>query len=164
MTSMIMTRSFADHAGLVWPPDVAEMVGDNDGTRRFVTWREIHNQRRERQADRLACLRGPAEPAVLPCYVWTFPNDWIFPYGGWFCYVVTLHFTIAVNFKGFDDDLATSIMTALPLGLFLTENFDRWMEEFTRQHPRKKHPHDPREAGSVVGWLEDRLRFTLEKP
>ena len=72
---------------------------------------------------------------------------------------------IAVNFRGFKDTLATSIMRAMPLGFLPAPAvFDEWMETFTEAYPRQKHKHDPRKAGSKVGWLHNRETFTLERP
>jgi hypothetical protein len=161
--SFVMTRSFAEALGIRWPDNAAQVVGDHRG-HRVVTWDELLARRREQQASRLASIRRPAEPTVLPCYVWTFFNSsWI--YHGWHCYVVTRHFDFPVNFRGFREELAISIMQACPLGLFpVEENFDKWMKELAKQHPRRKPRKDPRKAGSVIGWLEHRRRFTLHRP
>jgi len=160
----IMHRSFAEAMGFDWPPEVALLEGldARDATR--VTWDDVHDERRKRQARILAWKREPELPDVLPAYVWAFYNRQLFPYHGWYCYVVTRHFQVAVNFQGFDAELATSLMEAIPMGLFpMPENFDGWMKELARRYPRR-HPHDPRKAGSVVGWLERKRRFTLERP
>jgi len=163
--SFVMTRSFAENMGVQWPPEMALKEGDYPGQVRYVTWEELHARRRQRQSRRLDQIRAPLEPAVVPCYVWTFHNDWVMPYGGWWCYVVARQFRIGVNRYRIDEPLALSIMRALPLGLFpIVDNFEKWMVELATQHPRSSHQTDSREAGVVFGWLEDRQRFTRNRP
>ena len=163
MMNSIMNRSFAQHMGFKWRSDVACLVNG-----KAVTWREVHDRRRERQARILEWKRRVPEPLIAPCYLWTFFNSG-FIYYGWYCYVVTLHDEIAVNFRGFNEHLARSIMEAVPVGMLpVTENFERWMKKFAKTHPRK-HPRDRRRAGSVVGWLTTSEygtaeRFTLDRP
>ena len=155
-----MHRSFAEAFGFNWRPDVAMVVNGKP-----VTWAEVHENRRKRDERNVGWKRRVEEPAILPAYVWTFFNRQSIPYHGWYCYVVTRHDDIAVNFLRFDRELAESIMRAVPLGVSPTEaNFERWMRKFAKQHPRPRHPKDPRQAGSIVGWLERRKWFTLERP
>lgn len=162
----IILRSALEPGGFLYDPDrtvPADLARIVDG--RIVTWAEIHARRGEDQRRRVAWKRGDNDlPGVLPCYVWTFYNRQAIPYGGWWCYVVTRHFDIGVNFRGFEKDLAESIMRAVPCGLLPCEdNFYRWMEAFAKQYPRPKRTRDRRKAGSIVGWLHDRRRFTLER-
>lgn len=163
-----MLRSFAEAMGVEWPPEVAAIETDvswRSPGRHIVTWAELHERRREHQAEILERIRRVELPPVLPCYVWTFFNRQMIPYHGWHCYVVTRHFDVAVTFRGFNEPLAMSIMQAVPCGLLpCPENFDLWMESFASKHPRRKRKGDPRKAGSIIGWLEGRCRFTLEKP
>ncbi len=163
----VMDRKAAIAWGVVdrWPRDAALKVGDHraPGGFRFITWGELHRHRQQRDQERLAFKRRVDEPASRPCYVWTFDNGPIIPYGGWWCYVVMLNDRIGVNFRGLNEELALSIIQAVPCGLLpLLENFDQWMEAFAEQHPRK-HPKDPRRAGVIVGYLENRKHFTLER-
>ena len=163
--SFVMMRSFADAMGMKWPKNAAMKVGDYRSPQgfRFVTWAELHEERRTRQAKILKRIRRPPEPFVVPCFVWTFfvPG---FIYYGWHCYIVTRTFEVGVTFRDFDEKLAESVMKAVPMGMLpMTENFIVWMEKLAKQHPRK-HPRDKRKAGSVVGWLENRRRFTLDRP
>ena len=157
------------------PPNVAavEVYAGGDKKRVYVTWDEIMERRRRRQAERMERIRRPAEPAMLPCYVWTFFNKSDFYYG-WYCYVVTQHFQDAVNFRGFDEPLAMSIMMEIPLGFLpLKSNFDSWMAAFARAYPRSRGwpggkvlyrgKHDPRKAGTYFGWLKNRSTFSLER-
>ena len=157
----LMARSFAECMGITWPRDVAAVV---DG--RPVTWAEVHAARRKDQERRLANIRLAELPAISPAYVWTFFNSQAIPYHGWYCYVVTRYERVAVNFRGFETSLARSIMLAIPLGMLpLVENFEAWMEELSRQHPRQKLRTDRRKAGSAVGWYDrKRKQFTLTKP
>lgn len=138
------------------------------GRYREVSWSEILDMRRERQRERLERKRHffKHEPRVVPCYVWTFFNRAMIPYYGWYCYVVSRHFSIAVNFKGFRADLAESILRAIPLGFLPVADekcFYEWMEKFAETYPRT-HPIDKRKAGSLVGWITDRNTFTIERP
>ncbi len=176
----IITRKVYEPGGLGYiltdgkckplPPDVAYLRSGaglwGAGDLEPVTWAEIMDGRRERQAERLRRIRHlNDEPMVCPCYVWTFFNRQMIPYYGWYCYVVSRHFSIAVNFRGYNEKLATSIMTAVPLGILpLKENFYKWMEAFAKAYPRAKHRFDFRKAGSRVGWITDRQSFTLEHP
>ena len=163
----VMDRKAAIAWGVVdgWPRDAALKVGDHRAPAgfRFVTWKEMHRHRQQRDQERLAFKRRIDEPSVRPCCLWTFDNGPIVPYGGWWCYLVMLNDQIGVNFRGLNKELALSIMQAVPCGLLpLLENFDHWMEAFAEQHPRN-HPKDPRRAGSIVGWLKGRTRFALQR-
>lgn len=136
------------------------------GEYREVPWTEIMDKRRAWQKERLESKRYDwnREPRVVPCYVWTFFNRQMIPYHGWYCYVVSRYFSIAVNFRGFRTDLAESIMRAVPLGFLPdTHFFDEWMERFAETYPRN-HSKDKRKAGSRVGWITDRRVFTLDRP
>jgi hypothetical protein len=161
----VMMRSFADTMGFKWPKEVARIEFSGHGEKGHrVTWDEVMAARRKRQAERLENIMRPAEPEIVPCYVWTFFNRQEIPYHGWYCYVVSRYFSVSVNFRGFDRELAVSIMSAIPLGMLpIVENFSVWMPEFAKHYPRK-HPHDPRKAGSKVGWIKERNLFTLERP
>lgn len=162
--SAVMYRSFADTMGMKWPREVAYKVFDHAHRARSVTWAEVMQTRREKQARRLEDILRPEQPPIQPCYVWTFyvPG---FIYGGWWCYVITLRDQIAVNFRGFDKKLAESIMRAAPLGLLpVAENFDRWMPLLAKHHPRSKTRKDRRKAGRLVGWLQDERIFTISRP
>ncbi len=146
-------------------PNVAYLTRGHRNEMVAVTWDEVMADRRKRQTERLQQIRQECRPTVLPCYVWAFFNRQDIPYHGWYCYVVTRQFEIAVNFRGFRSELALSIMSAIPLGLFpMEENFEAWMEAFAKKHPRPKTKNDPRKAGTCVGWLSNERRFTLERP
>ena len=91
------------------------------------------------------------------------------PYHGWYCYVISRHFEIAVNFRGDKERLRTSIMNAMPLGFLpLRDSFDDWMEAFAETFPRPPWPRgereDQRKAGSRIGWIQNRETFSLERP
>ena len=163
--SMVMYRSFAEAMGFNWPREIAFVTDDYKGGYRQVTWKEVHKARTERMHRNLEWKRQIAEPTILPCYVWTFFNVQDIPYHGWYCYVVTRYFDIGVNFRGFDKDLAMSLMRTIPFGLLpLETNFYKWMELFAKNYPRKPHPKDKRKSGSLVGWLIDRKSFTFQRP
>ncbi len=162
-------------------PNVAGRIQD-DGIRcprewRDLTWDEVMTTRRKHQAEQLERIRRTIHrPAILPCYVWTFFNRQIFPYGGWYCYVVTRQFEDAVNFREFNAPLATSIMTEIPLGILpMAENFIAWMPAFARAYPRHRNwpggkvftpngKRDPRKSGVLHGWLINRRTFSLQRP
>jgi hypothetical protein len=162
----VMFRSFADSMGFKWPKEIARMEFNGHGGKAIrVTWDEVMDYRRKRQADRMEDIMRPSEPDIMPCYVWTFFNRQSIPYYGWYCYVVTRHSSDAVNFRGFDLELATSIMKEIPLGMLaIKENFTAWMQAFAETHPRAKHKDDPRKAGSRVGWIYKNRSFTLARP
>lgn len=57
-------------------------------------------------------------------------------------------------------------MREIPLGLLplpVEKCFDQWMEAFAKAFPRK-HPVDKRKAGSKVGWIARRERFSINRP
>jgi len=183
-------------AGAAFEPDPAGLVrhGDEDdladvqplqpldvahaaGAHRDVTWDEVMQQRRERQAERLARLREPVEPDVLPCYVWTFYNVQDIPYGGWHCYLITReHGDLAARGKyGTAAWLAENLMTEIQLGILpMVENFTTWMAMFAKKYPRARRwpdgkvfhhgQRDPRKAGVLHGWLKDRTTFSIQRP
>jgi hypothetical protein len=134
------------------------------GKPREVTWDELTERKRVRQRERLNRIRFvDPQPEIVPCYVWTFNNGAIIPYGGWWCYVVSRYFSIGVNRHGIKANLAESIMREIPLGyLPVKECFNDWMKAFAKAFPRS-HPKDHRQAGSKLGWLY-KGTFTLRKP
>lgn len=160
---MIMTRKAGDFYGMDWPRDVAYKETDVRGELKTITWAEVLDLRRQRQRGQMDDIRRVPTPRIVPCYVWTFRvPGWL--YGGWWAYVVTLRKSIAVNFRHFDLKLAMSIMESVPLGILpLEANFEAWMKELARRHPRKQ-MRDRRKAGSIVGWIDDGETFTVEKP
>ncbi len=159
---------------------IAPNVAGREKTGRFgaeewrdLTWDEVMQRRRERQAEQLERIRGRnSKPTVLPCYVWTFFNRQDFPFHGWYCYVVTREFgDVAVRGKhGDNEPLRESIMTEIPCGLLpMAENFEAWMAAFARKHPRRQPAfsrghRDPRKSGCHLGWLNDERTFSLQRP
>ena len=158
----IMHRSFAEGMGLKWAPDVAYVESGLRG-RGTVTWSEVMESRRQRQRQRLDYIRRPAPARVQPCYVWVFlvPG---FPFGGWWCYLVTRREQIAVERVVIMRKLTESIMRAAPCGFLpVVERFGEWMPACAAQYPRQRCK-DPRPAGSVVGWLVDGKEFVRTRP
>lgn len=159
----LITRSFADTMGLDWPPEIACIVND-----RRVTWAEMGEQKRQRQREELARKRRVEPPRIVPAYAWTFfVPGWL--YAGWHCWLVTRREQFGVRWsdrgKWSQPKLAESIMRAWPMGLLpMPENFERWMELLAKTRPRR-HPRDPRRAGSLVGWYDKQWsgRFALAK-
>lgn len=151
----------------------------DDGEWHDVTWDEIMERRRLRQAEIMERRLRPAEPTVLPCYVWTFFISG-FPFGGWHCYIVTRRFgDISLSFyrrrPSHYMEVAEQVMRAFPCGLLpLAENFETWMAAFAKRYPRSRNwpggkvlhhgEHDPRMAGLAYGWLTDRRTFSLQRP
>lgn len=172
----IIDRSVYEPGGLVWlmtggrckplPKDVAYLVSDYRG-RREVTWREVMEERRERQAEDLEWNRRESEPAYAPCYVWVFDNGPIIPYGGWWCYIVTRHESRAVNFRGFNARLAASLMKNVPCGLQPSlmdgeeRQFEEWMPLFARQFACRRRGR--RREGRLIGWISGG-EFLVKKP
>jgi|TARA_Y100000034_G_scaffold19171_1_gene21460 hypothetical protein len=147
---IMMPRSAAIHWGHKWPSDVAVKVNG-----KFVTWQEVHDKRRQRQAETIRRIRQPEPPKVIPCYIWTFYNDTVI-YGGWYCYLCTLRDGSDFSGKfGVEwSDQAAQLMQAVNVGLFPIEaNWEAWMTEIANFYPRN-HPTDRRRAGSVVGWFD----------
>lgn len=111
-------------------------------SRREVPWSEVMGRKRARQRERLERKRHffEAEPAIVPCYVWAFFNRQMIPYHGWYCYVVSRHFEIAVNFRGFRTDLAESIMREIPMGFLPSKEFFRQCLTFSLSVSRHSNP------------------------
>ena len=158
-----MTRGFADAMGVQWPPEVAAIVNG-----RVVTWSEVGERKRQMQREELARKRRVEPPRIVPAYVWTFRvPGWL--YAGWHCWVVTRQEQFGVQWsdrgRWRKPRLAESIMRAFPLGLLpIAENFERWMIALAKVRPRR-HPRDPRPAGSLVGWYDRKWsgRFAITK-
>jgi hypothetical protein len=167
VSSMVMTRSFAEFMERNWPPEVARVVNGE-----AITWEELGRQRGERQRRRLETKREVEPRRIVPAYVWTFevPGE---VFGGWWAYLVTRDNGYEEPTGVFDTGpkgnikwgpLARTIMEACPLGLLAIEtNWKDWMEALAEHWPRR-HPHDPRPAGSLVGWYDrHEHRFALSK-
>jgi hypothetical protein len=147
-------------------------------TRRKITWAELIDRRRKAHAEHLdrKLFSPSSRDGVIPCYVWTFYNP-DFIYFGWYCYVITRREHYAVNFRGFRNDLALSIMREIPLPLRAKrgegggelsppsdeDRFDLWMPAFAKAFPRRGRQ-DKRKAGSRIGWLKDESTFSLARP
>lgn len=153
----IMHRSFAEHMGFNWPPELHSIVNGKQ-----VTWAEVHAARKEKQAERLRRVRACAVDPIVPCYVWTFlVPGWL--YSGWWCYIVTRHDQISVNFRRRDPGLKIMLMKAIPMGILPgSENFTEWMAELARRFPRRRAT-DKRKAGSVIGWYDRDNNVFAEK-
>lgn len=152
----IMERSFAISMGFNWPHDLVAIV---NGKR--ITIADVRRNRREQQKRRMAEILKYPEPSIVPCYVWTFLVPGWFK-AGWYCYIVTRKEDFCIRE---DSRLAMNLMEEIHLGILpMQENFKRWMIELSRHYPRK-HPHDPRKAGSIVGWYNYATKvFSLSKP
>lgn len=155
---------------LVLPRNAAGYrVDAGGGESELVTWKEIHQQRAERQREQLKQKLWTDERwRVRPAQVWVFENtSWL--YGGWWCYIRTLHDTkwYGSTRKGEVREgsaLALELMRLIPCGVLpLRENFGEWMRAFAAQHPKPKSKKDPRKAGILNGWT-DGNDFFLTKP
>lgn len=175
MTTTFLPRKLYEPGGLAYlmtggkcrplAPHLAGLERQEGGMEvREVPWTEIMERKRIRQKEHLRRIRSfDPEPRIVPCYVWTFFNRQMIPYHGWYCYVVSRYFSIAVNFRDYKTDLAESIMRAIPLSVLpVRECFDQWMEAFAKEFPRK-HSIDKRKAGTKVGWIADRSAFSAER-
>lgn len=163
MGPVYISRSAADCWGMDWPPEVA---CEENGRR--VTWSDLGARKRKQQAEQLARKRRVEPPRIVPAYVWTFRVPGTF-YAGWWCWLVTRRERFGAMWtdrgKWAKPRLAESIVRAYPMGLLpMPENFERWMKLLAETRPRR-HPHDPRPAGSLVGWYDGRWsgRFALTR-
>lgn len=138
-----MMRSFAEHAGLQWPKNVAAVVNGEP-----VTWAQVHENRRQRQRQilghRMACT-GPVRRAA---YVWTFFVPGVI-YGGWHLYLCTLKEKWWIRR---DDPFELVLMAQFPCGMLpIPENKYRWKQAFAQQYsaPRQR---GGEPQGVVFGW------------
>lgn len=149
LSNMVMFRSFAEHMGFNWPKDWAMLR--NRGP---VTWAQVMEERRKRQADRLEQIRFNRSPCVLPAQVWTFrvPNSAVI-YIGWHLYVRTFRDEWWVKGAGVDG-VALDIMRSFPCDLLpIEENFEEWKERFAASYPRAGIRRGSRQ-GLAHGWVE----------
>lgn len=173
--SFLMMRSFAENLGIEWPQDAAYRTGDMRGDSRFVTWSEVMESRRKRQARELKRKRNERHAVIVPAYVWVFHNDWNFPYGGRYCYIISRfgeegsgrlgHRPHEPNGRPVLNHICCQLMQEINLGLLPVEwNWETWKEQFIAQFPRF-HKKDPRDAGSLIGWYDrTEHRFTRHRP
>ena len=155
-----------------YPDDVVMVVGGRFGY--TVTKGDILDNKRRRQARRLAWKLRPTEPITKPCFVWVFDNGPIFPYGGSWLYVRTLKERWQLgprHSRGWDfhadTGLTLKIMQMFPCGFLpMIENFGLWKRVFmeTYHRPTRKRSESnglalARAVISPEGHLIDVVRY-----
>lgn len=139
----MMKRSFADAMGFQWPKELACIVNG-----RKVTWDEIRQMRRDRQARHLATVLRIDGPVRRAAFVWTFFVPGVI-YGGWHLYLRTVTDSWWIRAS---NGIALEIMRTFPCGLLpIPENFYRWKQAFAGAFPR---PGKFSRQGMLAGWIE----------
>ncbi len=93
--------------------------------------------RKDRQREHLQKLMRNTENLIKPGFVWTFLNSAMFPYHGWWLYVVTLKGSWWIERRENEEKFALEIMKLFPCGyLPIKENYRQWKEAFAQCYPR----------------------------
>lgn len=136
------------------PPDLAYRVHDGREYR-TVTWAEVMQERRRRQAERLAVKRGERDPVPRAHKLWVAYFDQEF-FGGWQAMVG--------DFRGrgyevwIDRDctwMQKHLMRLLPLVLPLWDDWqqwDLWKQAFAQQFERRRQHGHP--LGVALIWWD----------
>jgi hypothetical protein len=133
-----------------WQDDVVCVI---NGHR--ITKSDILENKRRRQARRLAAIRACDEPLIKPCFVWVFYNQyWI--YHGWWLYVKTLKHSWEISERKAWNSMkfVPKIMQMFPCGyLPIIENYGRWRETFAESYhyPTRKRPE---KQGMAIAWAK----------
>lgn len=126
-----------------YPPDVVAVWNGQP-----VTKGDILDNKRRRQARRLAFIRANWEPVVRPCFIWVFFVEG-FAYHGWWLYVKTLKKDWQIGGvsgrtnDGRTNGMAVKIMEMFPCGVEpVMENFTAWKMAFAEayHYPTRKRP------------------------
>lgn len=146
MTS-IMTRSFAEHMGWNWPPEIASIVNGDP-----VTFSELKTARIERQKRHMDLIMDSEIPLRRAAHIWTFYVPGPF-YGGWHLYIRTIKDRWWIRDRYSDDwALIERIMKQFPCGLLpIPENFYEWKKAFSKMYRRG---HRKRKQGMVAVWVD----------
>jgi len=104
--------------------------------KRFITWDEVMKERKIKQKCQLSQKRFGVITEWKPGYIWIFFNKQEFPFGGWYCYIVTLKKDWCINFR--DETLLhlqEKVMKLFPCEVLpLQQYFYEWMEEFEKRY------------------------------
>lgn len=112
-----------------------KVVGSINGV--VITSETILEAKRERQRTHLKDLLRDKANVVKPGFVWTFFNPAIFPYHGWWLYVITHKGSWCIDERHDRNNIALQVMRLYPCGLLpMTENLRAWKEEFARIYPK----------------------------
>ncbi len=123
-----------------YPPDVICIINGQ-----ALTKSDILDAKRTRQARELKNKLRSYDNIIKPCFVWTFNNGPIIPYGGWWLYVRTLRHSWWVSRLYNSKEITFKIRTLFPCGMLpIRQNYQSWMREFARCYPRvtEKQPLD----------------------
>ena len=116
----------------------------HDGYQSFgftIEWKkftrnDLIERKVQKQNDNISKKRTP-EIQYAPAYVWVFYNNTDF-FGGWYTYILSYKKDWAVNFRGFNKQIALQAMNMFPCGILpIVENFNQWMVEFAKTYPHK---------------------------
>lgn len=139
------------------PPNVAGY--ESDGYfRRPVTWAMIMERRRQRQRIELQRIEDNYDFIYRkPLYVWVFwcPGINNFIFRGWWLYLIGLHISEALDFRGYNERLISEITTLFPLvekPLFDPLDLKKWKAEFVRHYQRGTWGGKPQ--GKSLVWAE----------
>lgn len=93
--------------------------------------------RKDQQRKHLQDLIRDISNLVKPGFVWTFLNPTIFPYHGWWLYVITHKGSWLIDDRRHKDEFALKIMNLYPCGFLpINENIRPWKETFAQFYPR----------------------------
>ncbi|MGH9753978.1 MAG: hypothetical protein ACREA2_14465 [Blastocatellia bacterium] len=142
----LMTRSFAEAWGLNIPPDAAYLIKRHNASLSWepVTWAEVLEKRRQKQARILAFNRECPTLRAVRVSVRYFDQ---FPYGGWHTYIDG-----AGGLSEWTRDGGERLMELFPmpqLSLF-GNTWQEWMKWFARTYPRGTF--DGRPRGVAYCW------------
>lgn len=154
--SYIMTRSALVHWGHNPPPNVAYVCGDRPGERRIITWGDVMETRRKRQASRLELIRRTERWEAYRVWVAYFDITLM---GGWQAFIDNERTRHGYG-TWIDRDrqhLRQPLMDAFPLVLPLgseRDNWAAWKAEFAKQYQRGSQDKHPR--GCAFVWWNER--------
>lgn len=160
-----MNRKALEFYGHNPAPGVAFVCGDRPGERRIVTWDDVMETRRKRQAVRLEHKLSHHPTRAYRVWVAYFDMTLM---GGWQAFIEnhrTMH-----GYGGWIDrdrrQLMGPLMKAFPLVLPLgseRDQWERWKPEFAKQYQRGRQDRRPRGC-SFVWWDErhDPIPATLQ--
>lgn len=141
----IMTRSFAKTWGLNFPPDAAYLIksGGSSSSWQSVTWNQVMEDRRERQAWRLARKRESSTLRAIRVSVRYFKT---IVYGGWHTYIDGVGFSKWVR----SDDKRLMELFPMPAPSLFGNAWQEWMKWFARTYRRGTFNGKPR--GVAYCW------------
>ena len=144
----IITRKALEFWGECKPaPDLAYVVSDHNG-RRVVTWADVMQTRRERQAYRLYWKRHVEEWRAVMLWVAYFDQPLL---GGWHAFLQDLRSRDWIERQGewSEECILQLIPLSLPIGS-VAEQWRAWKPEFARRFKRRMQCGQP--VGAAFLW------------